>query len=315
VVRRRVEPSSPLGVPREGKVRTSTARVVEGIEERSRRVGHLRSRLHRAARNIPTMLPPAWVVEANEVQFLMALGRAGGGEEREDGEVTWTIGGSPIAYHNCVVRAELSGARVDAVIAQSQYLMLAKGVPGSWHVGPSMYPSDLGEHLVAHGFEGGAEPGMAVELADLASIDEPPGVQLERVTSDTALADYQHVLSLSFGEGPPEAEWVCAMYARIGLGDKVPWRHFIARLDGQAVATASTFFAVGAAGLYFVSTLPELRGRGIGTAISRAALADAREIGYRVGVLGSSPMGQHVYERLGFREVCEVGVYEWSPDP
>ncbi len=32
-----------------------------------------------------------------------------------------------------------------------------------------------------------------------------------------------------------------------------------------------------------------------------------------VGVLGSSPMGQPMYERLGFREVCAVNVYEWSP--
>jgi hypothetical protein len=30
-------------------------------------------------------------------------------------------------------------------------------------------------------------------------------------------------------------------------------------------------------------------------------------------VLGSSPMGQPMYERLGFREVCAVNVYEWSP--
>jgi hypothetical protein len=33
----------------------------------------------------------------------------------------------------------------------------------------------------------------------------------------------------------------------------------------------------------------------------------------RVGVLGSSPMGQRVYERLGFRTVCDLHVYEWSP--
>jgi hypothetical protein len=30
-------------------------------------------------------------------------------------------------------------------------------------------------------------------------------------------------------------------------------------------------------------------------------------------VLGSSPMGQRMYERLGFREVCALTVYEWSP--
>ena len=53
--------------------------------------------------------------------------------------------------------------------------------------------------------------------------------------------------------------------------------------------------------------------RGIGAAISREALADTLELGFDVGVLGSSPMGQRMYERLGFREVCAVKVYEWSP--
>jgi GNAT superfamily N-acetyltransferase len=67
------------------------------------------------------------------------------------------------------------------------------------------------------------------------------------------------------------------------------------------------------AGLYFVCTVPDARRRGIGAAISREALAGTLELGFDVGVLGSSPMGQPMYERLGFREVCAVNVYEWSP--
>jgi hypothetical protein len=42
------------------------------------------------------------------------------------------------------------------------------GVPGPWHVGPSTRPTDLGERLLAHGFEyGGNDIGMAVDLATL----------------------------------------------------------------------------------------------------------------------------------------------------
>jgi GNAT superfamily N-acetyltransferase len=84
-------------------------------------------------------------------------------------------------------------------------------------------------------------------------------------------------------------------------------------VDDAPVATATLFFTAGVAGLYFVSTVPAMRGRGIGAAISRVALVAARDLGYRVAVLGSSPMGYGVYERLGFREVCTVEVFEWSP--
>src|SRR5262249_32969080 len=97
-----------------------------------------------------------------------------------------------------------------------------------------------------------------------------------------------------------------------GLEDDT-WRHFVGRIDSSAVGCATTFFASGVVGLYFVCTSPAARRRGIGAAISRAALIDARDDGMRIGVLRSSPMGPRVYERLGFRLVCDVHVYEWSP--
>src|SRR5439155_26526266 len=103
------------------------------------------------------------------------------------------------------------------------------------------------------------------------------------------------------------------VYGRIGLGDDVRWRHYLARIGDRAVATVSLFFACDVAGIYFVCTLPSLRGAGIGSAITNEAMLVARELGFNRAVLGSSPMGQRVYERLGFREVCDVNVYEWSP--
>jgi hypothetical protein len=236
-----------------------------------------------------------WVaraVEDNEAEFLLALGRAGGARERrDDAEIAWVIGGSPIAYHNCVVRADLEPERADAAITESQNLMRTSGVAGSWHVGPSMRPTDLGARLEAHGFEGGPEPGMAADLRALPDVEAPTDVRISRVVTDTCLDAYEQVLSLGFGEGPPEAAWVREMYARIGVGDDVPWRHYVGLAGGDPVACASVFLAAGVAGLYFVCTVPDARRRGI----------------------GSSPMGQPMYERLGFREVCAVNVYEWSP--
>src|SRR6476660_7901346 len=63
----------------------------------------------------PTVLSEA--IEANTRAFLLALGRAGGAEERNDPSIQWVIGGSPLAYHNCVVRATLSPDAVEDAIA------------------------------------------------------------------------------------------------------------------------------------------------------------------------------------------------------
>jgi GNAT superfamily N-acetyltransferase len=81
------------------------------------------------------------------------------------------------------------------------------------------------------------------------------------------------------------------------------------------VATASIYLGAGVAGAYFVMTVPEARRRGIGGAITLAALQDARDTGVRYGVLGSSPAGRAVYARLGFREYCRIELYEWSGVP
>jgi len=63
-----------------------------------------------------------------------------------------------------------------------------------------------------------------------------------------------------------------------------------------------------------VSTYPP-RPCGIGTFSRdlRAALLEARDLGYRIGVLGSSEIGYQVYKRLGFQEYCRIGLYEWRP--
>jgi predicted acetyltransferase len=77
------------------------------------------------------------------------------------------------------------------------------------------------------------------------------------------------------------------------------------------VTTSSLFLGASAAGIYFVMTLPQARRQGIGTALTLAPLQEARELGYQVGVLGSSELGYPVYQRLGFEAYCRIGIYEW----
>ena len=253
------------------------------------------------------------VIEENGAQVLMALGRAAGAEERDDGRVRGVIGNSPIDYHNCVVHADLSQNEADAEIDASLQSMRDHGVPGSWHVGPSMRPPDLGRRLIAHGFEyGGDDIGMAVDLSALPhEVPVPDDFVIERVRDEAGLAAWVEALGSGFGEGPVEAEWVGEMYRRLGF--EGPWRHYVGRVDEEPVATATSFFGAGVAGIYFVCTVERARRRGIGAGITLAALSEARDLGYSVGVLGSSEMGYPVYRGLGFEEYCRIGLYEWRP--
>jgi GNAT superfamily N-acetyltransferase len=256
----------------------------------------------------------ARAIEENGEELLLGLGRAAGVEERDDGRVRWVIGDIPIEYHNCVVHARVSPEEADGVILESLERFREHGAPGSWHVGPSMRPTDMGERLLAHGFsDGGDDIGMAVDLSALPEeVPAPANLEIERARDDETLAAWRDTLALGFGEGPLEAEWVTEMYRRLGLDDG-PWRHYLGRLDGTPVATSTLFVGAGVAGIYFVSTVERARRRGIGAAITLAPLLAAREMGYGMGVLGSSEMGYPVYRRLGFQEYCRIGLYEWRP--
>jgi GNAT superfamily N-acetyltransferase len=255
---------------------------------------------------------PVLAIEENGAEFPLALGRAAGAEERNEGGIHWVIGNCPIDYHNAVIRADLPPERADAEIMASRERMRELGVPGSWHVGPSMRPFDLGERLVAHGFEyAGDDIGMAADLSGLPDTALPDGFEVGRVRDEGDLAVWVETLGSGFGEGPVEAGWVGEMYRRVGYGDGGPWRHYLGRLEGDPVATSTLFLGAGVAGIYFVFTVEEARRRGIGAAITLAALRDAASLGYEVGVLGSSALGYPVYRGLGFEELCRIGIYEW----
>lgn len=252
-------------------------------------------------------------IEDNTAELLMAMGQAGGGEQHEEPGLRWTIGGSPIDYHNCVVEADLAPAEADDAIAASVQRMRERAVPGTWHVGPSMRPADLARRLLAAGFTpGGSEPGMAADLhAVREDLPTPAGLEIERVGDDAGLATWSQTLGQGFGEGEREATWVASVYRVLGYAaDDGPWLHYLARLDGSPVGTATMFLGAGVAGVYFVMTVPAARGRGIGAAVTLAGLLDARELGYRIGILTSSAMGHSVYARLGFRDYCTIELYQ-----
>jgi ribosomal protein S18 acetylase RimI-like enzyme len=68
-----------------------------------------------------------------------------------------------------------------------------------------------------------------------------------------------------------------------------------------------------------IALLPEYRGRGTGTALIEAALAEAAAAGQKVSIMVEKfNPAQRLYRRLGFAEVADHGVHwemEWRPTP
>jgi GNAT superfamily N-acetyltransferase len=88
---------------------------------------------------------------------------------------------------------------------------------------------------------------------------------------------------------------------------------FAASTEGRPVGGTAIVLGAGVAGIYGVDVLEKFRRRGIGTALVRAALVFARDkLGQRAAVLAATGLGQGVYSRLGFAEVCKMSFWKYG---
>lgn len=250
-------------------------------------------------------------LEANWCDYIRLFGLASQVEIRDDDELLWWITGIPEGSFNGVHRATLRDDTADARIAEAEAHFSARGAPLGWLTGPLSRPADLVERLTARGYRHAIRiPGMA---ADLAALPEqtatPPGLAIVTVADLATLELWSQAEALGFEASEEVVAGLGPIRDAVGVAPGLPIRRYLGLLDGQPVATASLMAAAGVGGIYDVSTAPAARGRGVGTAITHAAMRDARAIGYQFATLQSSPMGMRMYRRLGFQECGAFDVY------
>jgi len=97
--------------------------------------------------------------------------------------------------------------------------------------------------------------------------------------------------------------------SQMSLLEKKDFLKFVGYIDGDPVTISALILDDNVAGLYFVVTRTEQRGKGFGTLITLAALEEARKRGYNQAILQSSKMGYNIYKRIGFEEYCKFKWY------
>jgi GNAT superfamily N-acetyltransferase len=254
-------------------------------------------------------------IKANLFAWYRYLGRSPKAEFRDSPALTWLLTGFPDSFVNGVLRTHLEPDKVDATIEDTLAHFRSRGVTTfSWWTEPGTQPTDLGEHLLAHGLahtNGG--PGMAVDLLALnEDLPIPSNLSIQHVDDTETLAKWAYASIIGFEHPGTEANAWFDLLADLGFD--LPLRNYIGILNGEPVGTSELFLAAGVAGIYVVTTVPDARRQGIGAALTLAALREARAMGYRIGILHSSPRGLGVYRRLGFQEYCKMSHYVWASE-
>ncbi len=218
--------------------------------------------------------------------------------------------GIPNWLTNTVLRCRISDDKIDSVIDETNEYFYARGVLPYWRLCPGDLPNDLESRLIKKGLSLKAEePAMAVDLRKLnQDIRMPDGFTIEHVT-DPATMKEKHIWITQLGTGKSLGTLVMDLWSAYGFNPDADWQHYIGLLHERPVSCASVFYSAGVAGIYAVDTLPEIRRQGIGSATTLRALLDARERGYRVGLLQSSEMGYNMYRRLGFETCFKIKTY------
>jgi GNAT superfamily N-acetyltransferase len=155
-------------------------------------------------------------------------------------------------------------------------------------------------------------PAMAVSIDALAPVVLPTNCRWQRATAEDA-AEYTSLLASCFElpEGLARRFSPETIGADPAIDAPIQW--FAVRDNGRMVATSMIFLADGLAGVYNVTALPEVRGRGIGAFATAQALREASKLGYAVGVLQASAAGYPVYRKLGFEDFGMLPMYMRAP--
>jgi GNAT superfamily N-acetyltransferase len=249
-------------------------------------------------------------LERNQWEFIRGFAAVRGVEVIDEPRVLRVATGVPSPLFNPVLRADVPAAEVRELIDESRAWYRRRHVPWSWYVGPASRPANLESELERRGFAKVTEPpGMAADLSALDRLDPGAHVTIERVSDRAGVNAWFGVFAPSFELSKAAASAFRDLVLAAGMADDSPMRNYLAFAGSEPVATGSLVPAAGVGGIYNIATRADLRGRGIGRAMTYKLMREAAALGYRAAILWSTAAGMPVYRRLGFEERIRVPTY------
>ena len=200
----------------------------------------------------------------------------------------------PSVPDRSVMNAVIYERGADVAGAYDRIEPLYAGV-NAWTVWVPDSDKATGEFLSSHGHSLDADPAMMV--VELASFEPPENLpSYERATP-------QQVGVINDAAYP----WHDGSF-EIGMRAVSPDEFHLYVAEDACVV--GVYDCEGDAGIYFVATLPEARGRGLGGGLLAAALLEARERGCDISTLQGTKAGEPVYARLGYKKFGAIEMWE-----
>lgn len=266
-------------------------------------------------RGVPTLsyalLPHAYAALSNIVEFFRYWGSSKHVRRHESSEISWIESGLEFSLFNRVYASNLRPETADASIKEVISNFENRALTLDWPVLPGMKPDDLPARLRKHGFIlKDNSPAMAIDLKRFTP--GPPRLNelhIHEVESDKDLQVFMDVTARAYEVPHRDHGKFLEILRSLEVGSRSRYKCYLGTLNGQPVATSLLFITGGAAGIYWIGTVPESRGLGVGTQMTTRPLMDARIAGLNIATLQATEMGEPVYRRIGFKECFRFDVY------
>jgi hypothetical protein len=241
-------------------------------------------------------------VDASFVDAFRRLSSRDSGLVAQFGSVEVAAMGLPVGFLNPIFALE--SPRPPDDLAAAVAALRERGLPFVVHSRDDLDADTVSVARELGLKQTGVLPGMALPLP-AAAPDPPRGLRVERMAGTT---DYSAGLAVAAeGFGMP-LEFAQIAFPQ-SMFDDDGIRGYVAYVDDQAVATATSIQLGSVLGIYNVATLPTRRRSGYGAAVTWSAIGDA-DPATSAAVLQSSPDGVSMYGRMGFRTVVEYLEFE-----
>lgn len=255
--------------------------------------------------------------ELNLIRFASTFGQFDGGDYFDNRKVRWAYTGSPDL--NRVFDLRVDHEEIENTIEEVMEWFNKRLASFIWFVGPSTTPPDAGRYLLDKGLElKNNWAGMELYLENLKEeILYNNNVEIREAQTENEIRQYVNVFNSSF-QMNLDTDNAQRIVKRQKETNKETLFYYIAKYNDIPAASTGVYGVYidehNIAGLYFVATLPEYRGKGIAKYLVTQVLRQVKDKGCTRSILHASEMGEPMYKKLGFNKLCEYQVYSWNID-
>lgn len=215
--------------------------------------------------------------------------------------------GQPFAFMNLIF-VQRPPKKAQESLDRILYHFKTRNLPAIICIPPGV--DDEIETLVVSRKYKSATPHPGMTLFPIPPAPEMPAdLEIRAVSNDEELALFQTTAEAGFNMPFSMPQRLLSPRFR----DHPTVSMFIGYVDDKAVCTSCLVTTGLVGGVYWVSTLPDYRGRGYATAISWYALKVGETQGCDMATLQASVMGRPIYEKMDFKLTTDFRRYEITP--